>query len=111
MWIQLCSVIVGMASILRADSSKVDLIVIEKAKRTLTLMQNGSTFKTYQVALGAEPVGPKRRQGDHKTPEGEYIIDSRNPKSSNHLGCTFPTRALWIGRAQGRPESTRAAQS
>ena len=38
-------------------------------------------IKTYNVALGGDPVGPKRRQGDHKTPEGNYVLDSRNPRS------------------------------
>ncbi len=38
-------------------------------------------IKTYKVALGGDPVGPKARQGDHKTPEGAYVLDARNPHS------------------------------
>ncbi len=30
------------------------------------------------MTLGGNPVGAKTRQGDHKTPEGNYILDSRN---------------------------------
>ena len=30
-------------------------------------------------------MGPKTREGDHKTPEGHYIIDTRNIKSKFHL--------------------------
>jgi murein L,D-transpeptidase YafK len=37
------------------------------------------------VALGGVPVGAKQKQGDHKTPEGDYIIDSRNSHSQFHL--------------------------
>jgi len=37
--------------------------------------------KSYKIALGGEPVGPKERQGDHKTPEGVYVLDRRNAKS------------------------------
>jgi murein L,D-transpeptidase YafK len=33
------------------------------------------------VALGGTPVGAKEQQGDHKTPEGRYILDRRNAKS------------------------------
>ena len=41
-------------------------------------------MKSYTVALGVEPVGPKTRQGDHKTPEGVYVLDSRNAHSRFH---------------------------
>lgn len=36
---------------------------------------------SYKVALGSEPVGPKSREGDHRTPEGVYVLDSRSPNS------------------------------
>jgi len=35
--------------------------------------------------LGGNPNGPKERQGDNKTPEGTYVIDSRNKDSQYHL--------------------------
>ena len=38
-------------------------------------------IKTYKVALGGDPIGAKAQQGDHKTPEGIYVLDSRNPHS------------------------------
>jgi len=38
-------------------------------------------MKTYKVALGGSPSGPKMRQGDHKTPEGLYRLDFRNAHS------------------------------
>ena len=37
------------------------------------------------IALGSDPVGHKRQQGDGRTPEGSYRIDYRNPQSSYHL--------------------------
>src|SRR5437867_11892029 len=42
-------------------------------------------LKSYRVALGRNPVGAKQEEGDMKTPEGIYKIDSRNPQSSFHL--------------------------
>jgi murein L,D-transpeptidase YafK len=30
-------------------------------------------------------VGPKQIQGDHKTPEGSYVISGKNPGSRFHL--------------------------
>jgi tetratricopeptide (TPR) repeat protein len=68
---------------LRAES--VDKVLIEKQTRRLTLLAKGQVVKTYTIALGGNPVGPKERQGDCKTPEGSYIIDSRNGNSGYHL--------------------------
>jgi murein L,D-transpeptidase YafK len=62
-----------------------DRIVIVKSERTMTLLRNGAVLKTYKVALGHEPRGAKAQQGDNKTPEGLYTIDSRNPHSQFHL--------------------------
>jgi tetratricopeptide (TPR) repeat protein len=63
----------------------VDKILIEKKERRLTLTAKGKELKTYRIALGGNPNGPKERQGDNKTPEGTYVIDSRNRDSLYHL--------------------------
>jgi hypothetical protein len=55
--------------------------VVVKKERTLTLMSQGKILNTYKIALGGEPAGPKTRQGDHKTPEGVYVLDRRNAHS------------------------------
>jgi L,D-peptidoglycan transpeptidase YkuD (ErfK/YbiS/YcfS/YnhG family) len=62
-----------------------DKVLIEKKARRLALLSKGEVIKTYRIALGGNPVGPKERQGDNKTPEGTYIIDSRNKDSRYHL--------------------------
>jgi murein L,D-transpeptidase YafK len=58
-----------------------DRVVVLKRERTLQLLNQGKVIKTYKVALGGDPVGAKTRQGDHKTPEGVYVLDSRNAHS------------------------------
>ena len=58
-----------------------DKIVIEKKARRMMLISKGEVLKTYKIALGGNPIGPKERQGDNKTPEGTYFIDSRNKDS------------------------------
>jgi murein L,D-transpeptidase YafK len=63
----------------------VDSILIEKKERRLTLISKGEAIKTYKIALGGDPVGPKERQGDNKTPEGTYTITARNRRSDYHL--------------------------
>lgn len=62
-----------------------DHIVIIKSARTMTLMNHDKVLKTYRVALGSSPLGAKEKQGDHKTPEGDYVIDARNAHSQYHL--------------------------
>jgi outer membrane protein assembly factor BamD (BamD/ComL family) len=62
-----------------------DKVLIEKKQRRLTLLSKGEVIKTYKIALGGNPVGPKERQDDNKTPEGTYIIDARNSNSGYHL--------------------------
>jgi len=63
----------------------VDRILIEKSARRLMLILQGEVLKSYKIALGGNPIGPKERQGDNKTPEGTYVIDGRNRDSRFHL--------------------------
>ena len=60
-------------------------IVIVKSRHSMTLLHDDHVLKTYQVALGSVPVGAKQKQGDHKTPEGNYTISAKNPHSEFHL--------------------------
>jgi L,D-peptidoglycan transpeptidase YkuD (ErfK/YbiS/YcfS/YnhG family) len=85
-----------------------DKIVIEKKARQLMLVSKGEVIKTYKIALGGDPVGPKEREGDNKTPEGTYIIDSRNKDSHYHrsLHISYPNerdkkRARELGVSPG----------
>ncbi len=80
------------ASAKKRDVVQADRVVIVKSARTLTLLRQGQVLKTYKVALGREPEGPKTQRGDNRTPEGEYIIDARNAHSSFHrsLHISYP---------------------
>lgn len=67
------------------DFPVADLVVIEKAARQLHLLQDGEIFRTFKIALGIMPIGDKKQEGDFKTPEGRYTLDSRNPNSDYFL--------------------------
>jgi tetratricopeptide (TPR) repeat protein len=67
------------------QKGSVDRILIEKSTRRLMLISQGEVLKSYKIALGGNPIGPKERQGDNKTPEGTYVIDARNRDSRFHL--------------------------
>ncbi|HMK68312.1 MAG TPA: L,D-transpeptidase family protein [Stellaceae bacterium] len=63
----------------------VDAIEVFKARHELVLLRNGTPIKTYRISLGTNPAGPKQQQGDHRTPEGRYVIDFHNRASAFHL--------------------------
>lgn len=42
-------------------------------------------LKSYPFTANSGQLGPKRREGDLQIPEGFYVIDRFNPKSSYHL--------------------------
>ena len=67
------------------SGTTIDRIVVEKSARKLSVFRDGNRIKTYRIALGRRPLGAKQEEGDMKTPEGIYKIDSRNPQSSFHL--------------------------
>jgi tetratricopeptide (TPR) repeat protein len=86
----------------------VDRILIEKNARRLMLILQGEVLKSYNIALGGNPIGPKERQGDNKTPEGTYVIDGRNKDSRFHrsLHISYPNerdknRAKELGVSPG----------
>jgi murein L,D-transpeptidase YafK len=64
---------------------KADKVVVYKSERKMELLYRGSAIRTYEISLGDNPVGHKEMQGDERTPEGDYVIDYRNPNSHYHL--------------------------
>lgn len=57
----------------------VDHVVVQKHDKVLSLWKGGRIIKTYPIlAMGADPIGHKVREGDEKTPEGEYTIDTKH---------------------------------
>ena len=67
--------------VLFLSSNEIDLVIVKKSKRKLYLYSNGKIVKEYNIKLGGNPVGPKVKEGDKKTPEGEYMLDKKNSKS------------------------------
>jgi murein L,D-transpeptidase YafK len=68
-----------------ASVVKADKIVVIKSKRVMLLLNNGEILRAYRISLGKHPVGHKTHQGDQKTPEGTYVIDSRISDSKFYL--------------------------
>lgn len=70
-------------------------IVVKKAERRLFLYDGNKLVRTYRIGLGLSPKGDKVRQGDRRTPEGDFYIFTRNDKSAFYLslGVSYPNAA------------------
>jgi murein L,D-transpeptidase YafK len=73
----------GCASKPEPPKSKyIDRVVVKKGERRLELHWGGEVYRSYKISLGDNPRGHKMMEGDERTPEGNYILDWRNPNSS-----------------------------
>ena len=88
-------------------SGMADRVVMKKAERRLYLMQGDRPIRAYEIALGTRPAGHKRLEGDGRTPEGRYILDSRNARSryykSLHLSYPNARDRIWARARGGNP--------
>lgn len=79
----------------------IDRIVVDKSERKMELRHRGWVVRVFHVALGRTPKGDKVKQGDAKTPEGVFKVNSRNDKSQFYLslGIDYP-QARHIAKAR-----------
>jgi murein L,D-transpeptidase YafK len=72
-----------------------DRVVVRKAERKLYLMKGKEVLRSFKVALGLSPDGPKLREGDFRTPEGRYTLVDRNADSDFFLSIriSYPNTA------------------
>ena len=70
-------------------------VVIRKKARTLELYDDRRLIKTYAMVLGFSPEGDKKKEGDGKTPEGDFYVFTKNSNSRFHLslGLSYPSVA------------------
>ncbi len=87
------AVLSGCASkIQKYEGPAVTRVVVFKEDRKMFLLHNNRALKIYDIDLGFAPEGHKSKYGDGRTPEGQYYIDRRNPRSAFHLsiGISYP---------------------
>jgi len=70
-------------------------ILVKKAERKLFLYSGNKLMRTYRIGLSLSPFGDKVRQGDRRTPEGDFYIFTKNDKSAFYLslGISYPNAA------------------
>lgn len=68
-----------------ATMEMADQVIVHKAERKLVLMRGDEILRTFKVALGLSPTGAKQREGDFRTPEGNYRVSGRRANSDYFL--------------------------
>jgi len=88
------------------NGPEVTRIIVQKSDRMMYLMHHDKVLRAFDIGLGFAPEGDKLREGDGKTPEGNYFINRRNPHSQFHLsvGINYPA-------SHDRAEAARAGVS
>ena len=70
-------------------------IVIRKLARVLEVYDGERLVRSIPVVLGSSPDSNKEIEGDGRTPEGEFFVSVKNPRSRFHLslGLSYPNAA------------------
>lgn len=71
--------------IIPVEKPVVTRILVSKKHKKVVLFQNDEVVRTYNAVFGRSIEGHKVREGDSKTPEGVYFIESKNSQSAFHL--------------------------
>ena len=91
---------------LRSSVTRIDRVVVDKSRRTLQLLDGDEVVRSFRVALGRQPRGHKLYEGDGRTPEGVYLLDSRKADSRFYkaIRISYPNRSdLRTARSIGKP--------
>lgn len=86
------------ASLVRSDApsiARVDRLVVDKGARRLVAYDGEREVARMRIAIGFGGAGPKRFEGDGRTPEGVYRIDRRHVSREFHrfLHVSYPNAA------------------
>lgn len=85
-----------MISACSAPLPPASYIHVDKSDRIMTLLDaQEKPIKSYNIALGTDPLGHKQEEGDGRTPEGLYHIIYHNENSQYHksLYISYPNKA------------------
>lgn len=66
----------------KSAEKRVDYVVVKKSEKKMYLLSHNIKVKEYHIALGGNPFGHKRQEGDQRTPEGKYFLDYKKADSA-----------------------------
>ncbi len=85
---------------------------IEKGARRLILLERGKPVAEFPIALSRASKGHKQREGDRKTPEGNYSVCEKHVSRRFYLflGLSYPNALdAQAGYRAGRIDTTQRA--
>lgn len=70
-------------------------VCVYKNRRRLLVFEDDILIRDYPIGLGPSPVGDKEERGDGRTPEGEFFVCEKNPRSryNKSLGLSYPGKS------------------
>lgn len=74
----------AQASLIR-HHEQADSVLVVKSERKLYLLKGDEVLREMAISLGLAPRGHKQREGDSRTPEGRYVLETRNSSSDYFL--------------------------
>ena len=74
------------------EEMRIDYIVVHKKERMMYLYKAEVMIQKIPISLSKNPLGHKVKQGDCRTPEGEYFIRKKicSPKYYRSLSISYP---------------------
>lgn len=77
------------------------LVIVKKGQRKMIVMDGRKKLAEFTIALGSNPKGHKKQEGDGRTPEGTYTLSLKNPGSKYYksIRVSYPNSA---DRAQAK---------
>ena len=66
------------------EKIEIDSVLVIKSDSRAYLISKGKRVKEYRISLGKSPKGHKFKEGDQKTPEGNYTLDYKKKNSTYH---------------------------
>jgi murein L,D-transpeptidase YafK len=86
----------------------IDRLRVSKSEGVLQAFSGTALVATLRAAMGRGGRGPKRMEGDGRTPEGSYLIDSRHRSRQFHrfLHVSYPNTQDRVRYREGRRDGT-----
>jgi len=97
-----CGLLPAQAGNSLAEAFLADEVLVRKTERRLYLLKDEGVIASYPIALGLMPKGHKQREGDFRTPEGQYLLTTRLVDSDFFMAIqvSYPN-ANDVQRAEG----------
>ena len=78
-----------------AKPERATFIYVDKSEHLLYAFVKTKRVATFKIGFGTGPIGPKEREGDKRTPEGDYVLDFKKADSDffKALHISYPNAA------------------